>query len=201
MTARDKSRKSLIGSSPWRPPPACVGSTCLLSALAGAKPIACTASALPVPQRWHRGVASSAASVVVSSRRCFSARPPRASLGRRQPAAPHAKVRRLPPTGTPARSSDGWLLVCQERFAHLDLLPQQPHDGGLNETLRQPRLLVLLPHRAGLDVLVGHHHRPRLERALVQEAAQRQVVQHVVAKATNGALLDGDEHLRGEGAG
>jgi len=35
----------------------------------------------------------------------------------------------------------------------------------------------------------------RLDAAVVEHAVEREVVQHVVAEAADGALLDGDEHV------
>mmetsp|Transcript_34849 Transcript_34849/g.84682 ORF Transcript_34849/g.84682 Transcript_34849/m.84682 type:complete len:610 (+) Transcript_34849:34-1863(+) len=93
-----------------------------------------------------------------------------------------------------ARSRDGGRLRGDGGGEHR-LLPQQLARGVLDEPRAEPRLLILLPLPRRLDVLVRQHHRPHLELPLVQPAAQREEVQHVVAEAADGALLDGDEDV------
>mmetsp|Transcript_12641 Transcript_12641/g.32016 ORF Transcript_12641/g.32016 Transcript_12641/m.32016 type:complete len:472 (-) Transcript_12641:935-2350(-) len=60
---------------------------------------------------------------------------------------------------------------------------------------REARLVELLLLRGRLDELVGQYHRSHAQLAVVERAVEREHVQHVVAEATDAALLDGDEHV------
>ena len=72
-----------------------------------------------------------------------------------------------------------------------DQLERRVPDKGVG----QPGFLVLLVLVGGLNVRVGQHHRAHLDAPLVERAREGEVVQHVVAEATDRALLDGNQHV------
>eukprot|EP00967_Tisochrysis_lutea_P057481 scaffold72895_cov30-Tisochrysis_lutea.AAC.2 len=92
-------------------------------------------------------------------------------------------------------SCDCGLLVDERGRANFHLLAEQPHRRGLDETLREASLLILLTHRARLNVLVGKNHRTHLELAVIKIAAEGEEVEDMITKTADGPLLARDEHL------
>mmetsp|Transcript_4878 Transcript_4878/g.9942 ORF Transcript_4878/g.9942 Transcript_4878/m.9942 type:complete len:313 (-) Transcript_4878:1273-2211(-) len=66
---------------------------------------------------------------------------------------------------------------------------EQPRHGAGDVLRVEPRRIVLLALRRGLDEGVRQHHRPHLEGAVIKGAVTREEVQHVIAEPADRALL------------